>query len=58
LAAVAKSKPTYSRTGIIPPDGMRNALDMLVRFDRELAGAKIDLAKTFDSRFVERSKNG
>lgn len=58
LAAVAKSKPTYSRTGIVPADGMRNALDMLVRFDKELAGAKIDLTKTFDPRFVERSQKG
>ena len=58
LTAVAKSKPTYSRTGVVPPEGMRNALDMLVRFDRELAGAKIDLSRTFDPRFVDRSGKG
>ncbi|MCS7266622.1 MAG: ABC transporter substrate-binding protein [Geminicoccaceae bacterium] len=58
LAAVAKSKPMYSRTGIVPPEGMRNALEMLLRFDKELAGAKIDLAKTFDGRFVERAAKG
>ncbi len=58
LAAVAKSKPTYSRTGLVPADGMRNALDMLVRFDKELAAAKIDLARTFDPRFVERAAKG
>ncbi|MCL6606686.1 MAG: ABC transporter substrate-binding protein [Geminicoccaceae bacterium] len=58
LAAVAKSKPTYSRTGVVPPEGMRNALDMLVRFDKELAEAKIDLSRTFDPRFVDRSGKG
>ncbi len=56
VAAVAKSKPMYSRTGIVPADGMRNALDMLVRFDKELAAATIDLSRTFDPRFVERAK--
>lgn len=55
LASVAKSKPMYSRTGLIPPEGMRNALEMLSRFDKELANAKIDLSKTFDGRFVERA---
>lgn len=56
LAAVAKSKPSYSRTGLVPEAGMRNALDMLVRFDKELAQAKIDLARTFDPRFVQRAQ--
>lgn len=55
LASVAKSKPMYSRTGLIPPEGMRNALEMLSRFDKELANVKIDLSKTFDGRFVERA---
>lgn len=55
LASVAKSKPMYSRTGFIPPEGMRNALEMLSRFDKELANVKIDLSKTFDGRFVERA---
>lgn len=56
LAAVAKSKPSYSRTGLVPESGMRNALDMLVRFDKQLAAAKIDLSRTFDPRFVERAQ--
>ena len=52
LAAVTASKPMYSTTGIIPPDGMTNALKMLLEFDPELKDAKIDLGKTFDDRFV------
>ena len=46
------------QTGVVPPEGMRNALDMLVRFDKELAAAKIDLSRTFDPRFVDRSGKG
>ncbi|TCT02908.1 ABC transporter substrate-binding protein [Aquabacter spiritensis] len=53
LAAVKNSKPIYSLTGLIPESGMKTALDMLVEFDPELKAAKIDLAKTFDPRFVK-----
>ena len=52
LAAVKASVPMYSQTGVIPPDGMARARDMLQRFDAELKDAKIDLDKTFDGRFV------
>jgi NitT/TauT family transport system substrate-binding protein len=55
LAAVKANKPVYSITGIIPPDGMKSAADMLLAFDEELKGAKLDLAKTFDDRFVKRA---
>jgi len=55
LAAVKANKPVYSITGIIPPDGMKSAADMLLAFDEELKGAKLDLAKTFDARFVKRA---
>ncbi len=33
LAAVKASAPMYSKTGVIPPSGMKNALDMLLQFD-------------------------
>jgi NitT/TauT family transport system substrate-binding protein len=52
LAAVKANKPVYSLTGVIPAAGMRSAADMLLAFDEELREAKIDLAKTFDDRFV------
>src|SRR5437016_6844880 len=45
----------YSRTGVIPPAGMQSAADMLLAFDDELKGAKIDLTKTFDGRFVAKA---
>ena len=58
IAAVKASSPMYSKTGIIPPAGMKNALDMLIAFDPELRDAKIDLARTFDDRFVKKAAAG
>src|SRR5213594_611106 len=55
LAAVRANKPVYSRTGVIPAAGMKSAADMLLAFDDELKGANVDLAKTFDGRFVEKA---
>jgi len=55
IAAVRANKPVYSRTGVIPAAGMQSAADMLVAFDDELKGAKIDLAKTFDGRFIAKA---
>jgi NitT/TauT family transport system substrate-binding protein len=54
-AAVKASKPVYSVTGVIPAAGMKSASDMLVAFDDELKNAKLDLAKTFDDRFVKKA---
>jgi NitT/TauT family transport system substrate-binding protein len=54
-AAVKASKPAYSVTGVIPAAGMQSASDMLVAFDDELKSAKLDLAKTFDDRFVKKA---
>ena len=55
LAAVKANKPAYSLTGVIPAAGMQSASDMLVAFDPELRDAKVDLAKTFDGRFVKKA---
>jgi sulfonate transport system substrate-binding protein len=54
-ASVKANKPVYSVTGIIPAAGMKSASDMLVAFDDELKSAKIDLARTFDDRFVKKA---
>jgi len=55
IAAVAANKPAYSRTGVIPAAGMQSAADMLLAFDEDLKHAKIELAKTFDDRFVRNA---
>jgi NitT/TauT family transport system substrate-binding protein len=58
IAAVNANKPVYSRTGVIPAAGMQSAANMLLAFDDELKSVKIDLAKTFDDRFVKKSAAG
>jgi len=58
MAAVKANRPVYSLTGVIPAAGMTSASDMLVAFDPELKDAKIDLAKTFDDRFVQKAAAG
>jgi NitT/TauT family transport system substrate-binding protein len=45
----------YSKTGIITRQGMGSALNMLSAFDPDLKGARIDLQRTFDDRFVRRA---
>ncbi len=54
-AAVKANKPAYSVTGVIPAAGIKSASDMLVAFDDELKNAKVDVAKTFDDRFVKKA---
>jgi NitT/TauT family transport system substrate-binding protein len=58
IAAVNANKPVYSRTGVIPAAGMQSAANMLLAFDDELKSVKIDLAKTFDDRFVKKAAAG
>jgi sulfonate transport system substrate-binding protein len=55
VAAVKANKPVYSITGLIPAAGIQSASDMLTAFDPELKEAKVDLAKTFDDRFVKKA---
>jgi NitT/TauT family transport system substrate-binding protein len=55
ISAFKASAPMYSKTGIIPEQGMKNANEMLIMFDQEVADAKVDLRKTFDDRFVKKA---
>ena len=57
LKAVKNSLESYSRTGIIPQAGMESVLDMLRKLDPEFTNAKIDLAATFDDRFVKKASS-
>lgn len=55
LAAVAKSKEAYSRTGVIPEAGMKSVMDMLRTLDPEFATIQLDLNKTFVGTFVKKA---
>jgi NitT/TauT family transport system substrate-binding protein len=54
LAAVKNSKPIYSRTGVITPEAMKAAVELL-SVDPDVEAAKIDIAKTFDGRFITKA---
>ena len=59
IRAVKASLDTYSRTGIVPLDGMKSALGMLKEFDEELKGVKDeDLPKTFVDTFAKKAAGG
>ncbi len=53
--AVKNSLASYSRDGIASEEGRKSVLDMLKTLDPEMQAATIDLAKTFDDRFVKKS---
>ena len=55
VKAVQSSLEGYSRTGVIPPEGMASVMEMLKTLDSELANVKVDLAATFDGRFVAKA---
>jgi NitT/TauT family transport system substrate-binding protein len=55
IKAVQNSLESYSRTGIVTPEGMTSVMDMLKQLDPELKDAKVDLATTFDDRFVRKA---
>ncbi|HEV7872945.1 MAG TPA: ABC transporter substrate-binding protein [Enterovirga sp.] len=55
LKAVKNSLESYSRTGIVPVEGQKSVLEMVSLLDTELKEAQIDLAATFDDRFVKRA---
>src|SRR5258706_761126 len=54
LTAVKNSKPIYSRTGVITPEAMKAALELL-SVDPDIAAAKIDVPKTFDGQFIAKA---
>jgi NitT/TauT family transport system substrate-binding protein len=55
MLSAKNSKASYSLTGVLDPSGMKSTSDMLTKFDPELSGANVDLARTFDDRFVKKA---
>ena len=56
LRAVASSKESWSRTGVVPKEGMESIYAMLKAHEPEIAEAKIDLSTTFDGSFIAKAK--
>ncbi|WP_298958910.1 ABC transporter substrate-binding protein [uncultured Methylobacterium sp.] len=55
VQAVKNSLESYSRTGIPTQEGMASILDLVRTLDPEFQGAKVDLAATFEDRFVRKA---
>jgi NitT/TauT family transport system substrate-binding protein len=55
LNAVKNSLESYSRDGIIQQQGMTSIYDMLKTLDPEIQGTQVNVATTFDDRFVKRA---
>ena len=55
IAAVKANLQVYSRDGIVSPASQKRSIDFLQQFDKEMAAATIDPAKTWDDRFVRKA---
>ena len=55
MAAVKASLQIYSRDGLVSTDSQQRSIDFLRQFDKEIAAATIDAAKTWDDRFVKKA---
>lgn len=56
LRAVASSKESWSRTGVVPREGMESVFAMLKALEPEMADAKVDLGATFDGNFIAKAR--
>jgi NitT/TauT family transport system substrate-binding protein len=56
LAALERSRPGYSKDGLIPPSGAAALYQVLKRFDPAVQGAgSLDVDRTYDNRFANSS---
>jgi NitT/TauT family transport system substrate-binding protein len=55
MAAVKNNLQVYSRDGVVNAESQKRSLDFLKQFDKEIAAATIDPAKTWDGRFVTKA---
>ncbi len=54
LAALERSRPGFSRDGLIPPRGAQMLYEVLRKFDPAVKGAgAMNVAQAYDNRFVE-----
>ena len=53
--AVNSNMQVYSRDGIVSEGSQKRSIAFLQQFDKEMAAAKFEPAKTFDDRFVKKA---
>lgn len=55
IRALDISKPMFSKDGNFVPGAVETAYDVLKMFDPAVAGAKIDVSKAYDDRFIKKA---
>lgn len=55
LKSLGAVRASYSQNGIVSDEGHKSIMDMLVKLDKELAGADIPKSKTFEGRFIAKA---
>jgi NitT/TauT family transport system substrate-binding protein len=55
IRAVKANQEIYSRDGIVSEGSQKRSIAFLQQFDKEMAAATFDPAKTFDDRFVKKA---
>ena len=55
MKAVQANRQVYSLDGIVSEGSQKRSLDFLRQFDKEIADATVDTAKTWDDRFVKKA---
>ena len=53
--AVQSNYQVYSRDGLVSEGSQKRSISFLQQFDKEMAAATFDPAKTFDDRFVKKA---
>ncbi len=56
IRALKASGEAFSRDGVISMDGIQRTMEFLQQFDKDMKEAKIDIAKTWDGRFIDKAK--
>lgn len=57
LKSLLAVRDAYSKSGVIPDEGHASIMDMLVKLDKELAGANIPKSKTFEGKFIAKASS-
>ena len=55
LATIKTNLAGFSPDGLTGPSAAKTVYDGLLSYDKEVKDAKLDLAKTFDNRFVTKA---
>lgn len=58
IKAYNASREAYSKTGVMDKAGMQSVADMITSLDPELKHANLDVAKSFEPKFVQAAAKG